>query len=78
MQEDIIALIDDAKPVRSHYAFVIVKETTGGIGLEGWVRPCTYARIRSEALLSQNAETSIGFIGGARPLVSRTLVGTAA
>ena len=77
MQEDIIALVDDAKPVRSHYQFVIVKETTGGIGLEGWIRPVAYARIRSEPTLTQNAEATISAAGASRPIVSRTLVATA-
>ncbi len=77
MQEDIIALVDDAKPVRSHYQFVIVKEETGGIGLEGWIRPVAYARIRSEPTLTQNAEATISAAGASRPIVSRTLVATA-
>ena len=78
MQEDIITLVDDEKPVRSQYQFVIVKEIVGGIGQEGGIRPCAYARIRSEPVLSENASTAIGFAGAARPIVSRALVGTAA
>lgn len=48
MQEDLIALINDAKPVRSHFDFVVVKNLLGHIGWHGSIRPVAYARIRSD------------------------------
>lgn len=48
MQEDLFGLIDDAKPVRSHYDFVLIRRLDGQIGMAGALRPVTYARIRAE------------------------------
>lgn len=44
-QEDLIKLIDDAKPLRSHYDFVLCQTVDGGIGAYGCVRALTVARI---------------------------------
>lgn len=48
LQDDLIALINDAKPVRSHFDFMVVKNLLGRFGLHGSLRPVTYGRIRSE------------------------------
>lgn len=48
MQEDLFGLIDDAKPVRSHYDFVLIRRLDGQIGMAGALRPVTYARIRAD------------------------------
>ena len=48
MQEDLFGLIDDAKPVRSHYDFVLIRRLDGQIGIAGALRPVTYARIRAD------------------------------
>lgn len=77
MQEDLFALIDDAKPVRSHYTFVLVRQLQGGMGVDGYLRPVAYSRIRSEEVVNKDIEVSAGFIVGARPIAMRSLVGLA-
>lgn len=45
-QEDLIKQIDDAKPARSHYDFVLCQSVDGGVGVYGCVRTLTVATIR--------------------------------
>lgn len=47
IQEDLITLIDDAKPARSHYSLVLVRDLNGRMGITGQIRPVSYARINS-------------------------------
>ena len=77
MQEDLFALIDDAKPVRSHYTFVLVRQLQGGMGVDGYLRPVAYSRIRSEAVESADVDASVGVFVAARPIAMRSLVGLA-
>lgn len=44
-QEDLLALIDDNKPVRSHYEFVLQHTGRGQIGLTGAARPLVFAKL---------------------------------
>ena len=48
LQEDILALIDDNKPLRSHYDFVLQTTGRGEIGLVGVVRPLVFAKLYNE------------------------------
>lgn len=77
MQEDLFALIDDAKPVRSHYTFVLVRQLQGGMGVDGYLRPVAYSRIRSEEVVNKDIAVFAGFIVGAQPIAMRSLVGLA-
>ena len=45
LQENLLALIDDAKPVRSHYVFILLKRYSGQIGFVGIGRKLSYARV---------------------------------
>lgn len=45
VQEDLIKLIDDAKPLRSHYDFILQQSVDGGVGVCAYLRPLTVARI---------------------------------
>lgn len=47
LQEDAIQLINDAKPVRSHYDFIIETRHFGKIGIIGHCRKLSYSRVRS-------------------------------
>lgn len=47
MQEDLFTLIDDAKPARSHYTLVIIRDVKGRLGVTGYIRHVSYARICS-------------------------------
>lgn len=77
MQEDLLRLIDDAKPVRSHYTFVVQQELKAGIGMMTYLRPRIYARIRSDAVTSLNVDAGVAVSGGARAFVERFLIATA-
>ena len=77
MQEDLIRLIDDAKPVRSHYTFVVQQQIGAGMGMCAYIRPVSVSRIRSESITSLNAEGIVQFIAGSQNIVSRCLVATA-
>lgn len=45
MQEDIILLIDAAKPLRSHYDMILTRAMNGGLGIHAELRSVTYSRI---------------------------------
>ena len=45
MQEDVFALLDDAKPKRSHYTFVLTLAQQAGLHVAGIHRPAVFARI---------------------------------
>ena len=45
VQEDLIKMIDDAKPLRSHYDFILQQSVDGGVGVCAYIRPLTVARI---------------------------------
>lgn len=51
-QEDFFRLLDEAKPVRSHYTFTIVQSLIGQIDISAAVRPVSYARCRAEQALT--------------------------
>lgn len=74
MQEDVIALIDDAKPVRSHYDFIIQNKAKGTINTTALVRPVTYAKIYDNGLLAQEVKGSVGMETQVRPIISRHLI----
>ena len=77
MQEDLIALINDAKPVRSHFDFVVVKNLLGRIGWHGSLRPVTYARIRSEQITSEDYDSTLDVRLNFRTLTEHCFIGVA-
>lgn len=48
MQEDLLIMLDDAKPLRSHYNFVLQDNFRADIGVFGFARTTTYARIPAQ------------------------------
>ena len=59
MQEDLIRLIDDAKPVRSHYTFVIQQQVGGGLGMCAYLdRSLLHGSAPSQSLLLMPMESS--------------------
>lgn len=46
LQEDVIALLDDAKPLRSHYTFTIQRVVRAQLGINATIRPAVYARVK--------------------------------
>lgn len=77
MQEDIIAQIDDAKPLRSHYSFVIQNSLKGGVNAFACIRPVTVAKIYDNGVLAQSVAASVGVIAAARSIIKRHLVARA-
>lgn len=77
LQEDLFGLIDDAKPVRSHYDFILQKRYTGEIGTIGLYRKLAYARVKGVAMNSEETSVGLGVIPAVRPVIIRNIQGTA-
>ena len=77
LQEDLFELIDDAKPVRSHYDFILQKRYSGEIGVIGLYRDLAYARVKGGIVTSEESSVNLDFVPGVRPVVIRNIFGTA-
>lgn len=77
LQEDLFGLIDDAKPVRSHYDFILQKRYSGEIGAIGLYRKLAYVRVKGVAVNSEEASVGLGVIPAVRPVIIRNIQGTA-
>lgn len=77
LQEDLFGLIDDAKPVRSHYDFILQKRYTGEIGAIGLYRKLAYARVKGVNVNSEETSVGLGVISAVRPVIIRNIQGTA-
>ena len=77
LQEDLFGLINDAKPVRSHYDFILQKRYTGEIGAIGLYRKLAYARVKGVAMNSEETSVGLGVIPAVRPVIIRNIQGTA-
>ena len=73
MQEDLIALINDAK----QFAFVVVRLFLGRIGWHGSVRPVAYARIRSELMTNTEYTSTLDVSLAFRTLTEHCFIGVA-
>lgn len=47
LQEDVMSLIDEAKPCRSHYEFEVKASRCGGIKGTGWARSLSFRRLKN-------------------------------
>ena len=74
MQEDVIALIDDAKPARSHYDFIIQNKAKGTINATAIVRPVTFIKLSDSGLLTQEVKGGVGVEAHVLPTITRHLV----
>lgn len=77
LQEDLFELINDAKPVRSHYEFILQKRFSGEIGAIGLYRKLAYARVKGGAVSTEETSVALGFVPCARPVIIRNILGTA-
>lgn len=75
MQDDLIALIDGAKPARSHYSFVLNTSLSGTISAIGFVRTLTVAEVRTREFVSEDYKVEVGMVATSRAIVSRHLTG---
>lgn len=69
MQEDVIDAVYDAKPLRSHFEFIVQERGTGTLNICGVVRALAYASIHNEVITSQDIGGDIGLEACARPIV---------
>lgn len=74
MQQDIVSLVDDAKPLRSHYTLTIQNNVKGGINMAAYIRPAVVSQIYPTDSSSETVAGSVGVIVAVRPLVRRHLV----
>lgn len=72
VQTDILAAVDDAKPARSLYDFIIEQPLDGVLNMCGIVRAATYARVTSTGRTQADGETGIGVAALARAVRSAT------
>jgi phage tail P2-like protein len=77
MQEDLIAMLDDAKPLRSHYNFVVQTQVNSGIGVYGCLRVVVYRSVRSVESVMVDIEGTVGMVAASRPIIKRHLIATA-
>lgn len=71
MQEDLIGLLDDAKPLRSHYTFVMQTKIKGGLNAYACMRPVTVAKIYYSGVFAETLTGLIGVASSARPIIKR-------
>lgn len=77
MQEDLRAMIDDAKPLRSHYNFVIQSQAKMGVNVYASIRPCVYAKIYNSERTSLDVSGTVGIAAAVRPIVRRHIIAEA-
>lgn len=77
LQEDLFGLIDDAKPVRSHYDFILQRRYSGEIGTIGLYRKLAYARVKGVNVNSEETSVGLAVAPGVRPVIIRNILGTA-
>lgn len=75
VQEDVISLVDDAKPVRSHYDLIVQQPITGGLNFCGYIRAASYSRVYTNGVMQEDAAAAMGLGVYARAQVVRRLVG---
>lgn len=77
LQKDLRALIDDAKPARSHYEFILNNRLQAGINFIPFSRRLTYTRAKSVNLSYMETAAKVGVFIGAKILTRRQIVATA-
>lgn len=77
LQEDVIAAINDAKPLRSHYEFIVAQSFGSTLGVCGYIRPLVYSVVRSQPRTAVDAYGSIGIEAAGRVIIRSHLIGGA-
>lgn len=77
LQKDLRALIDDAKPARSHYDFILSTYLQTQIKFIPFSRRLTYARVKSSKVSSVETAAKVGVFIGGKNLTLRQIVATA-
>lgn len=73
-QADVIAQVNEAKPVRSHYAFTTIQKAGSGLYFAGVLRAIAYARVRSAGVTIEQTSIQAGIFAALRGMSIRRLV----
>lgn len=73
-QTNVIAQVEEAKPVRSHYTFTTIQEAGSGFYFAGVLRAISYARVRSAGTSVERAGISAGILATVRGMSIRRLL----
>lgn len=77
VQADLMSAIEDAKPVRSHYDFILQQPFAGTVNACAYLRCLTFARISSEGRVQADFASGLTIGAYARPMLMRRLTGEA-
>lgn len=77
MQDDIRLMIDAAKPLRSHYDFILQQSAKGGFGGFAFMRVVNYATLRDDGTATPVVAGSLGVVSSARAILIRRISATA-
>lgn len=77
VQVDLMASIEDSKPARAHYDFIIQQPIRGTLNACGYVRMIACARISSTVCKQVDVSGAVGVEAHARAMIMRRIVGNA-
>lgn len=73
-QANVIAQVDEAKPVRSHYTFTAIQKAGSGFYFAGVLRAISYARVRSAGISIEQTSIDAGVLAALRGMNIRRLL----
>lgn len=73
-QADVIAQVNDAKPVRSHFTFSVGQQAQGNMYLSGVIRTIAYARVRSSGTTLEQTAIDAGILATLRGMNIRRVI----
>lgn len=71
---DVIAQVNDSKPVRSHFTFSVGQKAEGNMYLSGVIRTIAYARVRSSGMTAVQTEIDAGVLAALRGMNIRRIM----
>jgi phage tail P2-like protein len=71
---DVIAQVNDSKPVRSHFTFSVGQQSEGNMYLSGVIRTIAYARVRSSGMTAVQTEIDAGVLAALRGMNIRRIM----
>jgi phage tail P2-like protein len=71
---DVIAQVNDSKPVRSHFTFSVGQQSEGNMYLSGVIRTIAYARVRSSGMTAVQTEIDAGVLAALRGMNIRRII----
>ena len=73
-QASVIAQVNEAKPVRSHYTFTTIQNAESGLYFAGVLRSIAYARVRSAGISTEQMGIEAGILAAMRGMNIRRLL----